>query len=66
MLDGKLDVTDAYSTDGELARYQLVVLDDDRGYFPEYRALPLASDASSIRPRRRPRIACGAESTSDG
>lgn len=41
MVDGKLDVTDAYSTDGELARYGLVVLDDDRGYFPEYRALPL-------------------------
>jgi osmoprotectant transport system permease protein len=41
MADGKLDVTDAYSTDGELAEYRLVVLEDDRGYFPEYRALPL-------------------------
>lgn len=43
MLDGKLDVTDAYSTDGDLARYKLVVLDDERGYFPEYRALPLVN-----------------------
>ncbi|HEU4619530.1 MAG TPA: glycine betaine ABC transporter substrate-binding protein [Gammaproteobacteria bacterium] len=38
---GKLDVTDAYSTDGDLAEYGLVVLEDDRAYFPEYRALPL-------------------------
>lgn len=39
--DGAIDVTDAYSTDGELQRYQLRVLDDDLGYFPEYRAATL-------------------------
>jgi osmoprotectant transport system permease protein len=42
LAEGKIDVTDAYSTDGDLAKYELVVLDDDRGYFPSYRALPLA------------------------
>jgi len=39
--DGSIDITDAYSTDGELERYDLVVLEDDRGYFPEYLAAPL-------------------------
>ena len=38
--DGKIDITDAYSTDGDLARYQLTVLTDDRGYFPDYFAVP--------------------------
>jgi osmoprotectant transport system permease protein len=39
--EGIIDITDAYSTDGELKRYDLVVLEDDRGYFPGYMALPL-------------------------
>jgi len=39
--EGSIDVTDAYSTDGELERYDLKVLADDLGYFPEYLAAPL-------------------------
>ena len=39
--DGSIDVTDAYSTDGELVRYDLKVLADDLGYFPAYLAAPL-------------------------
>lgn len=39
--DGKIDVTDAYSTDGELERYRLKVLDDDKDFFPQYLAVPL-------------------------
>ncbi len=39
--DGHVDVTDAYSTDGDIERYGLVTLVDDRGYFPEYLAVPL-------------------------
>jgi osmoprotectant transport system permease protein len=39
--DGAIDVTDAYSTDGEIQRYDLVLLEDDRGFFPEYRAVPV-------------------------
>jgi osmoprotectant transport system permease protein len=35
---GEVDVIDGYSTDGLVARYDLVVLDDDRGFFPPYEA----------------------------
>ena len=42
LADGTIDVTDAYSTDGELVRYDLTVLRDDRGFFPRYLAAPLA------------------------
>lgn len=38
---GRLDVTDAYTTDGELLRYDVTVLEDDRRFFPRYEALPL-------------------------
>ena len=37
----KIDVTDAYSTDGDLERYGLITLEDDRGLFPQYFAVPL-------------------------
>ncbi len=39
--DGAIDGTDAYSTDGELDRYDIAVLEDDRGFFPAYFAVPL-------------------------
>jgi osmoprotectant transport system permease protein len=39
--DGKLDVTDAYTTDGDLRKFDLVLLEDDRQYFPRYLAAPL-------------------------
>ena len=38
---GELDLIDAYSTDGKLARYSVTVLEDDRGFFPPYNAAPL-------------------------
>ncbi len=38
---GKVDVIDGYSTDGLIARYDLVVLRDDRGFFPPYEAAAL-------------------------
>jgi len=41
--NGKIEVTDAYSTDGEIARYDLVVLEDDRHFFPDYQAVVLYS-----------------------
>jgi osmoprotectant transport system permease protein len=40
--EGKLDVTDAYSTDGDLKKFDLVLLEDDRHFFPDYFAMPLA------------------------
>ncbi len=38
--NNQIDVTDAYSTDGELTRYGLKILDDDRAFFPKYLAVP--------------------------
>ncbi len=38
---GAIDVTDLYSTDAEIAYYQLRVLEDDRKYFPSYEAVYL-------------------------
>jgi osmoprotectant transport system permease protein len=38
---GQLDFTDAYTTDGELAARNLVLLEDDRDFFPEYNAVLL-------------------------
>src|SRR5262245_56228316 len=38
--DDKLDITDAYSTDGELRKFDLVLLEDDRRFFPQYLAFP--------------------------
>ena len=42
---GEVDVIDGYSTDGFIARYDLVVLEDDRGFFPPYEAAALVSPA---------------------
>ena len=38
-----VDVIDGYSTDGLLARYDLVTLDDDRNFFPPYQAAAVLS-----------------------
>jgi len=38
---GALAATDLYSTDAEIQTYALRVLEDDRGFFPEYRAVLL-------------------------
>jgi osmoprotectant transport system permease protein len=38
MEQGQIDATAVYSTDGEIRRAGLVILTDDRNYFPEYRA----------------------------
>ncbi|WP_416886328.1 glycine betaine ABC transporter substrate-binding protein [Marinospirillum sp.] len=38
---GRIQLTDAYSTDGDLQRLNLRLLEDDLVYFPQYLALPL-------------------------
>ncbi|HET7583850.1 MAG TPA: glycine betaine ABC transporter substrate-binding protein [Gemmatimonadaceae bacterium] len=40
---GQVDVVDGYSTDGLIRRYDLVVLRDDRAFFPPYEAAALVS-----------------------
>ena len=42
---GEVDVIDGYTTDGLVARHDLVVLDDDRAFFPPYEAAALVSAA---------------------
>ncbi|MRG91848.1 ABC transporter permease/substrate-binding protein [Polyangium spumosum] len=42
--NGAVDVIGAFSTDGRIAAYDLVVLEDDRHAIPPYDALVLASD----------------------
>lgn len=41
LLGGSVDVIDLYSTDAEIAQYDLVTLEDDRAVFPRYDALIL-------------------------
>jgi osmoprotectant transport system permease protein len=43
LAEGGVDVIDGYSTDGMISRYDLVVLEDDRGFFPPYQAAALVS-----------------------
>lgn len=38
---GAIDLTDLYTTDAEIQYYDLKVLEDDRGFFPEYEAVYL-------------------------
>lgn len=38
---GESDVIDAFSTDGLLKKFELVVLEDDKDYFPPYYAVPI-------------------------
>lgn len=39
LLKKKLDITDAYATDGEITRYNLRLLTDDLDFFPKYQAV---------------------------
>ncbi|MFQ5881094.1 MAG: glycine betaine ABC transporter substrate-binding protein [Candidatus Methylomirabilales bacterium] len=39
--ENKLDVTDVYSTDGDIRKFDLFLLKDDKQYFPQYLAVPL-------------------------
>lgn len=41
---GAVDLIDGYATDGLIARYDLVVLEDDRALFPPYEAAALVSE----------------------
>lgn len=43
---GDLDVLDAYTTDGRLLVHDLVVLEDDKDFFPPYAAAPLVRGAA--------------------
>ena len=54
LASGAVDVVDGYSTDGLLARYDLVTLVDDRHFFPPYEAAALLAPRVA---RGRPDVA---------
>ncbi len=41
LVDGEADVVVAFGTDGEIAAFDLVVLEDDKGLFPPYQVAPV-------------------------
>lgn len=41
LMNGEGQVIDAYSTDGLLKKFDLVILEDDKGVFPPYYAVPV-------------------------
>ncbi len=41
LLDRSADVAELYATDGQIAEYGLVVLEDDQQFFPIYESMPL-------------------------
>jgi len=51
LVEGAVDIIDAYSTDGLLDRYPITVLEDDRGFFPPYDAAAVVRGDLA---RRRP------------
>jgi osmoprotectant transport system permease protein len=51
LVEGAVDIIDAYSTDGRLDRYPITVLEDDRRFFPPYDAAALVRGALA---RERP------------
>lgn len=44
--NGKMDIVLGYSTDGRIASYDLVALEDDLNFFPAYDAAPIVADAT--------------------
>ncbi|MDX1390132.1 MAG: glycine betaine ABC transporter substrate-binding protein, partial [Acidobacteriota bacterium] len=52
--EGRIDCLDVYTTDGRLLVHDLVVLDDDRGFFPPYEATALVRQATL---QRHPEVA---------
>ncbi|SHE99089.1 osmoprotectant transport system substrate-binding protein [Desulforamulus putei DSM 12395] len=41
LVEGQVDLIDAFSTDGMLVKHNLVILEDDKNFFPPYYAAPL-------------------------
>jgi osmoprotectant transport system permease protein len=39
LVERAIDVTEVYTTDGEIAQYDLLVLEDDKNFFPAYEAV---------------------------
>ncbi|GAD16810.1 ABC transporter permease/substrate-binding protein [Lentilactobacillus otakiensis] len=44
LADGRVDVTDAYTTDPQIKEYHLVVLKDSKKFFPPYQGAPMMTN----------------------
>ena len=44
LMNGNAQVIDAFTTDGLLKKFNLVVLEDDKNFFPPYNAIPLVRE----------------------
>lgn len=44
LMNGESDIIDAFSTDGLLQKFGLIVLEDDKNFFPPYYAIPLVRE----------------------
>lgn len=49
LLDGEIDVAEVFTTDGQIADYDLVVIEDDLNFFPVYQAAMVARADSLTR-----------------
>src|SRR5262249_34381772 len=57
LAEGRVDAVVGYSTDGEIARFDLRTIEDDKNYFPPYYAAPVARAQSLARhPELRPTL----------
>ena len=64
---GEVDVIDVFSTDGQLERLRLVLLEDDRRFFPDYSAVLVARrDIAERFPRTWQRLREALEGKIDG
>ena len=57
LLQKQVDLIAGNSTDGQIARLGLVILKDDKGYFPPYEAVPIVRSETLMKyPKLRPAI----------
>lgn len=56
LLEGKVDVVVAFGTDGQIDAYHLVVLEDDKHFFPPYQVAPVVRLDALARFPNTPRI----------
>ncbi|MGD2093843.1 MAG: glycine betaine ABC transporter substrate-binding protein [Phycisphaerales bacterium] len=65
--DGAVDVIDGFATDGRITAYNLVILEDDKGFFPPYYAAPLIrKETLEEYPKLNPLLASLSGKISDG
>jgi len=47
--DKQIDLTDVYSTDGEIPKYALTILEDDKNFFPKYFAISFYKSSADLK-----------------